>query len=99
MKIDTFDDYVANLREVYKLCMEIARQYRDDVREDDDFIVSSNDYGVFVRFGRNEVYRVRVYINSKGTVDYNQLDDATYYDMVIHEYYFPYMNLDPTNQK
>lgn len=99
MKINTFDDYVANLREVYKLCMEIAKQYRDDVREDDYFIVCSNDEGLFVRFGRDGAYRVTVCITCKGTVDYYQLDEASYYDVANREYYSPYINLDSTNQK
>lgn len=89
MKKRSFEDYVKNLREVHKLCMEIGKQYRDDVREDDHFFVYSTDEGMFASLGRVEAYRVVVAIDCDGSAS-EYLDENFYHDLITDKYSFPY---------
>lgn len=92
MKRKSFEDYVKNLREVHKLCMEIGKQYRDDVREDDHFLVYSTDEGMFASLGRLGAYRVVVAIDFDGSAS-ECLYDNFYYDLITDKYSFPYDTL------
>ena len=92
MRKYSFDDYVKNLREVHKLCMEIAKQYRDDVREDDRFLVYSTDEGMFASLGRLDAYRVVVAIDCDGSAS-EYLDENFYHDLITDKCFFPYDTL------